>query len=95
MNGRSTLIAGGSTITTYEIESTYTRTAHGYRPGPELGYDSPYRQNSYPNAREDFADMYMNYIFNSFASDDAGSARYAWMENHMSAWISLAIANNR
>ena len=92
-DGIADRIAGGSTVDTYEIESEYTRTAHGYNSGK--GPNGSYQQNTWPNAKEDFADMFSNYTFDSFSADSAGTARYDWMDSHMSAWISLAVANNQ
>jgi hypothetical protein len=39
------------------------------------------------NPWEDFADMFVNWVFNTFASNDAGSARYDWMQEHANTWI--------
>ena len=36
---------------------------------------------------EDFADMFLNWAFDSFADDPMGEARYAWMEENMADWI--------
>ena len=61
------------------------------------GYESdtyPYVQNPLETASEDFADMFSNYAYNSFAVGDYGIARYNFMDNHMSNWIALAVSNN-
>lgn len=36
---------------------------------------------------EEFADMYMNWAFNSFTVDSAGQARFAWMSSNMGQWL--------
>ena len=36
---------------------------------------------------EDFADMFMNWVQNSFADNAAGRARYDWMDARMGAWV--------
>jgi len=36
---------------------------------------------------EDYADMFMNYIYSSFSPDDYGDARYAWMNQRVGGWI--------
>ena len=42
------------------------------------------------NPWEDFADMFMNYVFNSFANNSAGDARNSWMQDNMGHWLDLA-----
>jgi hypothetical protein len=36
---------------------------------------------------EEFADMFMNWAFDSFADNTGGDARYQWMQSHMSVWL--------
>lgn len=47
---------------------------------------------------EYFADMFMNWVFNSFEYNDpysdAGQIRYDWMQAHMQNWIDLARRDN-
>ena len=75
------------------MESSYTRTGYGYLPGK--GPNGSYQQNTWPNAKEDFADMFANYSFGSFDTNEAGIARNNWMDSHMGAWIGLAVSNNQ
>lgn len=85
-------IAGSSTQS-YADGNAYVRTARGYRPGnSSIG---PYRQNGTNNASEDYADMMMNWTYNSFAADTAGAARAGWVDSHMPSWLSLAVSNNQ
>ena len=53
-----------------------------------------HRDNAKGTPSEDFADMFAGYVF-GFTSDDAGKARYDWMDSNMSRWISLAVTNNK
>ena len=56
------------------------------------GYQSkstPYVQNQELTASEDFANMFSNYVHNSFAVDDFGQKRYDFMDNHMNNWLAL------
>jgi len=84
-NDPSSLFAGGS---------PYIRS-------PQLGYQLengktyPYQQNTTVSANEEIGDMFANWAFNSFASDDWGDARGNWMNNHMDGWVSLAVATNQ
>lgn len=77
--------------------------------GFKKGNTYPYRQHPYiPNEKdtspghEEFADMYLNWVVGSFTNINeenksaagAGNARQTWMDNHMEAWIALAVSNN-
>ncbi len=79
----------GNTTRSYANNNTYVRNSAGYKLGPG-GETTPYRQNTSVSASEDFADMFMNYVFGSFADNAYGAARSSFMDSHMSAWISLA-----
>jgi hypothetical protein len=82
------LISGATSSTSWL--GNYTR-------GNFEGYQSsspPHIQNPRATASEDFADMFSNYVHNSFAVGNAGQARYDFMANHMSSWIALAVSNN-
>jgi RHS repeat-associated protein len=85
----------GNTTSSYANDNLYVRTSDGYRPGTYSRDGGPYQQNSTSAVAEDYADMFMNWTYNSFASDVYGDARYEFMNNHMSAWINLAVANNQ
>jgi hypothetical protein len=81
------LISGASSSTSWLGD--YVRDFRGYESGTY-----PYIQNPEHSASEDFADMFSNYVYNSFATNDYGIARYDFMSNHMSGWIALAVSNN-
>lgn len=83
----------GNLTRSYANGTTYVRTSYGYQPGPN-GRTTPYQQNSTSAASEDFADMFINYAYGSFANDAYGAARYNFMEPHMGAWIALAVSAN-
>lgn len=51
----------------------------------------PYQQD-HNCCREDFADMFMNWTLNTFADDAYGRARYAWIDDRMDEWTTLAVA---
>ncbi len=81
----------GRGITYDPATGEYIRTSLGYRLDTD-GDVYPYRQNPYtltPN--EDFADMFMNWAFDSFdysrGAYGAGEVRYAWMATNMEAWV--------
>jgi hypothetical protein len=40
---------------------------------------------------EDFGDMGMNWVRNSFASNDSGIAAYDWMDDRMGGWIYMSL----
>lgn len=85
----------GNTTQSYANDDYYTRTSFGYQDGINHRDGGPYQQNDTAAVSEDFADMFMNWTFNSFAGNDAGAARYNFMNSHMSAWTSLAVTNNQ
>ena len=72
----------------------FERTFRGYQSekAPFVYHGKNWDDWNSPN--EDFADMFMNWAFNSFDYSSralgAGAARYAWMETNMSTWISQA-----
>jgi len=76
-------------------EVYYLRTSAGYRSGLYSVDGGPYQQNATSAVSEDFADMFMNWTYDTFAANDYGDERYYWMDSHMSTWISLAVANNQ
>lgn len=84
----------GNTTASYADNNTYIRTTTGYRTGA-MGRATPYQQNTTASAAEDFADMFMNYVFGSFANDAYGAARNDFMSSHMGHWISLAVSTDR
>jgi RHS repeat-associated protein len=56
----------------------------------------PWQQNTTASASEDFADMFLNWSYQSFDNDraGAGAARKQWMTVNMPGWIALAVAGN-
>jgi hypothetical protein len=50
----------------------------------------PWQQNTKDEDGEEFADMFLNWVFDSFANDPAGAARYNWMDENMADWIYYA-----
>lgn len=85
----------------FQLEGQFERTLLGYRSGEqedvyhgpkyidsegrELGFDDWNIGNRGRN--EDFADMYMNWVYNTFDTSsgayDAGYYRFNWMDNNM------------
>ena len=60
-----------------------------------LGYATPrgpWQQNRTPTPNEDFADMFLGWAYNHFASNPAGAARYQWMNTNMPRWMALAVS---
>ncbi len=72
---RKDRIASKTTPKSYSNNDTYVRTEYGYLPGINTKVTGSYRQNSVNTVSEDFADMYMNWVFDSFANNAAGEAR--------------------
>jgi hypothetical protein len=81
----------------------FERTIQGYKSGgiPDMYHGpedwSDWNSNENHTARnEDFADMFMNWVFDSFSNstsdkdNEAGIRRYNWVQYHMPDWISLA-----
>lgn len=106
-NGRSTL--GNSAITLDDgrwvsglTPTGYVRSVNGY-----VANKQPYVQHIIDDnssecyggsACEDFADMFMNWTWNSFSSptngDDQlgyGAVRYSWMDARMGRWVYMAV----
>jgi hypothetical protein len=69
VNGQNRAIAGRGV-------GRMTDEAYGMRP-------RPYQQNEAGTDGEEFADMFLNWVQGSFADNDAGRARMAWMNEHM------------
>ena len=53
--------------------------------GPQWGW----QQSGEDSSNEEFADMFVGWVFNRFASNPGGSARSAWMNapEHMQYWV--------
>ena len=85
IEGTAIFTASGDFVTGYH-DGSYERTVRGYGivhhpltwlPGGIRGY-------------EEFSDMWMNYVYNSFSTDKEGfgDARYGWMQNFMPLAVS-------
>ncbi len=102
--GRETL--GSSAIRTPSgdyvsgvINGNYRRTTAGYAHGGNMPGVSHIIDNNNTgcnggSACEDFADMFMNWIWNSFDNHNRsfGDARYYWNDLRMGPWIALAVS---
>lgn len=73
VNGERTRIAGKNTN---DDAGRHFGEAYGISP-------YPYQQSVQGKTGEDFADMFLNWVENSFADNDAGRARFHWMDRHM------------
>lgn len=69
----------------------WDRTFNGY-----MGTGAPYVYHGsddfddWNSPGEDFADMFMNWVYDSFSVDLAGEARYDWMDDNMTTnWMPL------
>jgi len=70
----------------------WARTDAGYRSDWFPDQQHPRRlDNLGQTAGEGFADMFMNWVQNSFANDPAGQARHNWMTVHMAEWVPKAM----
>jgi len=87
---------------THQETNIFERTTLGYLSGgiPDM-YHGPIEfehdwnsNDGYTARNEDFADMYMNWVFHSFRYDSdaygAGNKRDNWVQSNMPAWIALA-----
>jgi hypothetical protein len=92
----------GNWVTGKHDNGVFERTSRGYlseeQPdmyhGPRINGQGFTDWNSNENHRarnEDFADMFMNWVYNSFdyspEANSAGIKRYEWMDDHMLGWI--------
>jgi RHS repeat-associated protein len=83
---RDEVFVGGYSIFT----NRYTRTNLGYQTATFPDQQHPINMdNEGPTAGEDFADMFMNYIRNSFANNLAGEARSGWMFSALSDYFNI------
>lgn len=90
--------ADGERFTGIPLNSKSYSNYDLYRRATDLGYQSeagPHVQNDNPWPNEDFADMFSNWAYNSFAQDKYGAARYNFMDSRMKGWIDLAVSNNQ
>ena len=91
----------GNWVTGTHPDGVFERTQRGYKSGgPPDMYHGPvywddWNSNVNNTARnEDFADMYVNWVFDTFdysqTANGAGTARRDWMTSNMLQWISQA-----
>jgi RHS repeat-associated protein len=77
----------------------WLRTNAGYSCNDYPCQQHPVNTDGGQDPLEDFADMFLNWVYNSFDystdanGNGAGQARYNWVTDHMSEW--LAITSNR
>jgi RHS repeat-associated protein len=88
--GASTVLdANGNWVEGINSAGVWQRTFDGY-----VGDIAPYvyhgrEFDDWNTVGEEFADMYMNYIFNAFTADAAGAARYNLMDAQLEKWLAL------
>jgi hypothetical protein len=88
--GASTILdANGNWVEGINSKGAWERRSEGYISAyaPDVYHGQEY--SDWNSVGEDFADMYMNWIFDTFSADLAGAARYTWMETHMASWLDL------
>ena len=69
------------------LEGDWTRGKAGYgSEGPPDLYHGP-NWDDWNTPNEEFADMFMNYVFDSFRRNAAGDARFSWMFANMPTWL--------
>ncbi len=95
--GRSTIITPGGDYVSGVTGGNYVRSPNGYAHGGNMPGVSHIIDNNNSNCYggspcEDFADMFMNWTWNSFDSGTMGAARYGWMDSYMGSWIALAVS---
>lgn len=69
VDGKNTQIAGKNV-------ARKTDEKYGMKP-------YPFQEDPINDKGEEFADMFLNWVEGSFADNDAGRARFAWMNQHM------------
>ncbi len=80
-------------VTGSDEDGEFKRTNRGYRSAWFPDQQHPLNMDSMGNTPgEDFADMFLNWAFNTFSNDEtgAGAARYEWMAINMAEWITAA-----
>jgi hypothetical protein len=85
------MLAGNTNPDVFLADAGYVRRL-------DRGYQDdglPWVQNTDWAAGEGFADMFANWVANSFTNDVYGTARYNWIESHMLGWIELAVSYNQ
>jgi len=98
---RTGLSGSGSMWTTInDLEGKYVTGVNGdgiwVRKNAGYGSDSypdqmhPADKNGGQSTIEEFADMFMNWVYDSFAQDAAGDARFGFMTTNMADWVSSA-----
>gem|GEM_PF-6351733 len=53
----------------------------------ECQYHSKDVDDYWNDPSEDFADIFMNWVFDSFYPNSAGAALYNWTETNMATWL--------
>jgi hypothetical protein len=83
--------AEGKYVTGINNEGNWIRTDYGYRSDWYPDQMHPANEIGGQSTIEEFADMFMNWVYDSFAQDAAGQARFDFMTTNMADWISSAI----
>ena len=75
-------------VTGRNDQGVFERTDHGYASlGPPWQQHSIRWDDNGNTPNEDFADMFLGWAFDGFSDDEAGTARFEWMEDNMPDWI--------
>ncbi len=86
------LDADGNHVTGKNTQNTFKRTTAGYACDDFPCMQHPIDLDGLgPTPGEDFADMFMNWVHNSFATNSAGQARQHWMTTNMGGWLDKSI----
>lgn len=71
---------------------TWIRTEDGYCSSGRPCMQHPLTMDDAGlSSGEDYADMFMNWVQNSFADNAKGDARFKWMDSHMGNWVYLSV----
>ncbi len=83
--------AEGRKVQGINEKGVWERSFSGYVSDRASGVYHGKEYSDWNSPGEDFADMYMNWVFDTFSTDlaGAGAARCTWMETHMAVWLDL------
>jgi len=89
----SIIDAFGNHVTGRNAQNTFERTSAGYQCSDFPCMQHPIDLDDLgPTAGEDFADMFMSWVQNSFSNDSAGRARNHWMTTNMGEWLETSMS---
>ena len=66
---------------------SWNRTFDGYRSSRAPSVYHGMNWDDWNKPSEETADMFMNWVFDSFKDDLAGEGRYSWMNTNMADWL--------